>query len=467
MFKKITSVVFAVSVCAAVGCSKGSTSEQAPQADPVTQAQSAAQSSEQGSAQSTTAAVGNVSRNQTSSTATTTTTGIATNGAPTQTQVPVLSGSPVGTYNGYILRADKTVVPVSLMLQVKLNSTSGTSQLQANLRLGLFGGVTVGSTQVTYDFTDGLLTVDFPTNQGSYVEITGYIQGDQLVNGVISGTTSGQQNLALSKKNPNYYSNASTAIFNVAFSSNTGGELTLVPQIEAVASGQTSDLPLIPSLDASFRASGLSFSPVSADKTYYDPLTARMDLVYTANGGRIHFENVALKSEDNPTPAKFTGYAIQGAAPIANLVATYKSSTIRAQGYTGNVQYFAGKFLAPAGQSYPTEARLEYNGSDGTNPTSVILPKFPMMTLKVFICRQDGGEFGGFDFQTISIDAISGLALFQTTDKKTNFQAQFTSGLVQLKGNVTTPRGQSSPTGELSKLQFKNIPKSKWGMCGK
>lgn len=397
-----------------------------------------------------------------------------------------------GTFQGYSEVSPDNVVPVSLSLDVKRNPVSGedTPTLQASLRVGLFGGITISSDNVSFDSGNGRLAISFRRNFSASLEFIGTVRNNRIENAVILGPNSGSIPTYLEQNSTNdtitKLANKSEAVLisrNSDDESETGSPTTLLnvtPIIGETRTSELSDLPNLPALDVSLRFDRLSQAPQTSRNVIYDPLRGTMEITFGQNAV-LKFKKVFLHKE------MLNGVETFGMAPIEGEY-VLRSQTIRkitfesldvgtsmgAKNNSMSASLPPNLFLGTiTGNSdlfkYHAIARIDYTGKEGRNTSDKFFTTYPELKLRLGLCI-GSRVFSQTEFTLISLDYLNKTATFiRSASNKMGsagdgasdiLELRYSDGWRNLDGNitVTNPEGKNpiSPVVELREAKGKS-----------
>lgn len=322
-----------------------------------------------------------------------------------------------GFYLGYVVVSDEQIVPLELDLSTVRNPVAGEDDpgLTATLRIGLFGGVRISSRAVSFDYGSGRISIGFDRGNGagtvspgsnavsggrvtagSALELRGTLRDGVIDSAEIDGPNTGKIPVELSKTGPYLFSDQPDYSYRVSFGT-TSAQLDIKRLVSPRAAPGTSDLPVLPPLEASIRFSGSAIVPQTASDVVYDPLTGLLELQLRPDA-RVRVDRVFLTSTVTRTglhgwmpPSKYEGQVIQGAAVVGD--ASF-SDNFPGVGLTNPdplqqmpPRYFLGTYRGNQSPvEFPAIASLEYLNTQGTNSAEYPFPSFPKFRFKVLVC---------------------------------------------------------------------------------
>lgn len=322
-----------------------------------------------------------------------------------------------GSYLGFVAVDDDRIVPLELDLSTVRNPVEGDDDpaLTATLRIGLFGGVRISSRSVSYDWGSGKISASFDRGaaggtvnsglspamgtagmRGSPLELRGVLRDGTIESAEIDGPNSGRTAIELSRTGPYLFSDQPSYTYRVSFGT-TPAQLDIKPLVSPRAAPGTSDLPVLPPLEASIRFSGSAIVPQTATDVIYEPLTGLLELQLRADA-RIRVENIFLTRSATQTglhgwmpPTNYEGQVIQGAAVIgdASFSSNFPGLSLTNPGNLSLLppRYFTGTYRGSQSPvEFPAIASLEYLNTQGTNSAEYPFPAFPKFRFKVLVC---------------------------------------------------------------------------------
>ena len=385
-----------------------------------------------------------------------------------------------GSYSGYVQIADDAIVPLSLDLTASRNPQGGSDNpaLIGSMRIGMFGGVTIPSASASYDSGNGKVAVTFKrsgaTNafggsgagSGSAaasatagdLELRATLSNGALANAVLDGPNLGPHTVQLTTGGANLFSEQDSYVYDaeVADELSNGAitpnaQLNIKRETTPRVAPQTSDLPVLPPLNASLRFVNLGIVPQNIQDFQYDPLTGVVQL-YFSNTSKIEIDNVFL------TPDATKATSLTDWHPAAELdggvfVGATKYGAVRLGGGFPGLgldeatkisdlppKYFTGTYKGTnsATISFPAIASLEYDNTKGNNSPEYPFPTFPMMTLKVLICSGTQPlKQGSFDLT--ALDQVKGNARFTDNGGASpSVEVQYLNNWQSFNGRFTT-----------------------------
>jgi hypothetical protein len=323
-----------------------------------------------------------------------------------------------GSYLGYALADGDRITPLELNLSAARNPAEGDDNpaLTATLRIGLFGGVRISSRLVSYDWGSGKITASFDRasgnmvagmasgggtssnggSRGSPLELRGILRDGKIESGEIDGPNSGRTPVELSKTGPYLFSDERSYTYQVTFGT-TPAQLDINPLVSPRAAPGTSDLPILPPLEASIRFSGSAIVPQTASDVVYEPIAGFLELQLRADA-KIRVDDVFLTRAATQTglhgwtpPTQYAGQVIQGAAIVgdARFSPNFPGLGIAQPNNLRQLppRYYSGTYRgSQSAVEFPAIASLEYLNTQGTNSAEYPFPAFPKFRFKVLVC---------------------------------------------------------------------------------
>jgi len=364
-----------------------------------------------------------------------------------------------GAYNGFALADNNKGVPASVMIAVKQNPKDGVDSptLDLTLRLGFFGGVTIAAESTSYDWGNGQVAASFKRTAGSPLELRGHLKDGQLTDVVVDGPNNNPSKLVVQKSGTsNFNESREYALALNESNSNKGSALLYLKRGEQdVAAPASSDLPILPPLEASLQFAGMSFSPQVVKKVQYDPLQGAMEL-RLRDASKIVFNNIFLQQDVEKKILlqqdrwEIHGDLVVGSKATRNVVASSDAGLVEASKNASSLppKYFKGRFIGPGpGANYKAIGFLDFLGTQGTNSEDYPFANFPQMRLRVVYCVQDVSFQK--EYSLIAVNHLDNLAQFRDPSPGTNSDVlevmysnnwQHLSG-TQAEGNVGSGAG--------------------------
>jgi hypothetical protein len=322
-----------------------------------------------------------------------------------------------GSYLGYAMAGGERITPLQLDLSAARNPVEGDDNpaLTATLRIGLFGGVRISSRSVSYDWGSGQITASFDRggagaaavpaggvaagnggSRGSPLELRGILRDGKIESAEIDGPNSGRTPVELSKTGPYLFSDERSYTYQVTFGT-TPAQLDIKPLVSPRTAPGTSDLPVLPPLEASIRFSGSAIVPQTASDVIYEPIAGFLELQLRADA-KIRVDDVFLTRAATQTglhgwtpPTQYAGQVIQGAAVVgdARFSANFPGLGIVPPNSLRQLppRYYTGTYRgSQSAVEFPAIASLEYLNTQGTNSAEYPFPAFPKFRFKVLVC---------------------------------------------------------------------------------
>ncbi len=328
-----------------------------------------------------------------------------------------------GSYRG-ALETEFGFVPVYFKNVVLRNPANGAElpELQTSLTLGFFGGVTLVTSDTSFDFGAKRFVARFSGDRDLELKATltkhsadatlysddlqwswqassdpidtqNEIPADAVFHFFISGLREGNQN-------------------------EQDAALTLVRRLDQTKAPTGARLPEFPGLDAAIRFLGTAIVANSARQVLYDPLSATIELTYES-GARLLLSEVAAPDletlqRDRWFPrSRLNGTLLVGAANVANFTAISGQLQLTAPGVRLPPSRFEGAYGSVANRpTYDVQATLTYLDDVGTSDDVLAFRQFPKMRLVARLCR--GGDLlAKRTWELTSVDHLRGSLQFQ------------------------------------------------------
>jgi len=321
-----------------------------------------------------------------------------------------------GEFSGY-LKKEQGIVPLSVTISALRTPTNDVQdpRLRVVVRLGLFGGATISTTNTSFDSGNGLVVANFgdgkaggsaeknkafafATNGSSgSLEFRGYVGNDTIKDAVLDGANQGTNTLVLERKSDNslnLLSDANEFTYGIIDSDQkVSGVLTIERSNAKRIPSANSDLPEFPSLDATVVFSGFGVVPQDAKDVKYDPIDSSLEISFSGNS-KVVFKNVLIPKTMN---LKEEGSKlISGMSGVVDLAGgEYASIKVkRADGLSVTVDkaevphdFYIGSYKGDGSPlSFNAIAFLEYLGEASLNDIEFPFPKLPTYRLKLTVC---------------------------------------------------------------------------------
>lgn len=327
--------------------------------------------------------------------------------------------------------------------------------IEAELRIGLFGGVSFRTTQTSYDFGSKKLVARFADKAGTAEADDRSIEWHSLVNdGVISQakilTSIGEFDLSENTEFGDAFATSTDKTYSFALrtsenDSQFSAKLTLENLAEDEAAPQGYTVPRIPKLRSSIRFSGTGIVPQNADRTLYDPLRSRIEIFYPGNA-RLMIDQLTVSapglslSEDLATRSLsgslFRGAEKQSSITLTSLETPSLTNVVNLdlppEKYVGTYQ------TSRDGFTWEAAVKLEYVGDIGINNENLTFRLFPQMKLTLFRCMSGGQWLSRKYYSLKSIDYIRSKARFTLINAASSGEydliLSFTAGWTTLNG---------------------------------
>lgn len=384
--------------------------------------------------------------------------------APVPAVQPPPSGDPSALqYTGVLLRSESTAVPASLVIFPKRNPTGGSEEptLQATLRLGFFGGVTIASEPAFFDWGNGRISAAFKRPSGTPLEIKTLLQPDELSDATLVGPNLGTSVLRLSRNGTSYFDNIKENTFRARLTTarpapggvaNAEGLMAINRKTEDLPAPANIDLPILPALEASLRLDGIAQTPQVAQRMTYDPLRGALDL-QISGASTVEFREVFLtlkqgSTNEWETAQSFEGRVLMGAAQQGFL--TLERAALTPEDFNKLQQLpprgFVGTYVG--GMPLNAVAYVEYAGTTGTNSAEYPFPAFPNLRMTINLCLGKK-PFHQIVLTMTTFDVLSGKTLFKASaaQKNGDLDLQVSKGWETLEGVFRNTDGSGGSTG--------------------
>ncbi len=358
-----------------------------------------------------------------------------------------------GFFRGAVDTGTQNFTPAELIVRTKLQpSASNDTQphLEAVMRLGFFGGVTLSTDNVSYEWTTHRLQATFTKSAGAAVELHAVVDSNGLKDVQLVGPNSGTHNFKIqyaSRTAPANLDTNQTSFekpLGFALSSRVdGGVLSGVLKKDGSSTlwirrlpqdsqaPQSSDLAILPHLEASVVFPGLAKSPEQSSDVVYDPLTGKLEASFAPNT-KLVFEHLAVEEAGIPdltspstsllAPTKvLTGFLSKNSRQYAVVNVQWVGGDLAGTGSANGSddlppQSFLGLY-SPAKNAalLPVVATLEYLGGETNNSGDKPFSNFPKMRLKISACAANK-SFVQTSLDLDSLDHLSQQATFKPQD---------------------------------------------------
>jgi hypothetical protein len=362
-----------------------------------------------------------------------------------------------GDYYGYVQRDEHHIVPVRLFISVQSHPVNGkdSPELQANLTIGLFGGVQIASSAASFDWGEGRLAFTFARGAGSRVgvassdkkddksggpkalEIRAYVQDGKLHDAVLDAPRQGVFPLVISQGGPHLFTSQTKFDFSwltPAAAEAQGTKSTEPPALginpDAIFTlnltdvGQPSpgnlDLPYVPGIVGTIRFSPLGKAPETAKGVIYDPIGGTFDAFF-GQVGLVHFNDVFLKSEavsakslppSSPllSPSTLRGTIALGSVNLASVLMSQIDEDKALDIHPTPARRYRGIY-AGNGIEYRAEVYVDYLGTQKVNTSEFPFPEFPAIRLEMVLCVGEEPQRRRV-LNLVSVDHLNGIASF-------------------------------------------------------
>ena len=330
-------------------------------------------------------------------------------------------GYAAGVYAGYVLDSKTEITPLSIEVHVTKNPNGNveTPILSVGLRIGLFGGVTVASTSAFFDWGANELVATFARHGASSghgtlpggapggFELKGTLKDGKISQATLIGPHLGKRDLVLEKDGASRFDTETKWNYEVVWDTSEGkpnlkGLLKVKNKSTTQEAPATSDLPYLPSLEASLVFEPFASTPENATTVLYDPTNATLDLQFT-DFSWVRTTGVSLALDSNAQIAP-QGRLNLGGVSLRNLL--LKPIANPPQLAMLPPVYYLGTFQgSPSSIAYKAVAYLNYLGTAGVNKLDVPFPSFPVMRMELDICNSDEV----FDQKVLRLDVLDHL----------------------------------------------------------
>ena len=351
-----------------------------------------------------------------------------------------------GNYVGYMEgpAPKKGRVPVNVIVTVRKNPTDNKEQpiLEGTLRIGFFGGVTIGSSSGFYDFGKKSLVLSFgkaqagassptstaptpgggtPSSSPSTLEFRATVDNGNLVDPVFIGANTGTHSLVLSKTGASLFFGKAQDDYLLYFSDSKGtmptqysGILNLKQINAPQMAPSTADLPLFPGMNASVTFETMGVRPQVARLVLYDPIQGTLDMNFT-DSSWVMMKDFFIVPDGitAKNPSEFAGQVVLG-GDKKNIV---RATSVEHAPDVGRLPppTFVGTYSIGPDVIYKSVAYLDYGGSSGTNSSELPFLKFPSLKLQLLICTDDDTQ-GSSTLFLDSLDYLKKVAVFRRPD---------------------------------------------------
>ncbi len=322
-----------------------------------------------------------------------------------------------GVYEGFASNHSQNLIPTRVTIKMLQNpgDDGDEPQLQVSLTIGLFGGVTLTATTTSFDWKTGELNASFPKKtmtgdsqaSGSGIELQAIVKSDlHISDAVIKGSNSGDFQMSLKKSTGTvaepdviyryYFTTANdTDAFLTAPKAEGLGVMSVKRLESTVTTSPTSDLPVLPGLETSFRFFGLADAPEIAKSVEYDPLKGVFEANLVSGASVIFTKVFASRNADEDDifaidpPRTWRGQVYFGSDPrmpfTLENVTTYGDLTpadmLPPKSFVGSYQGSNG------GLVWNLIAHIDYLGGSGGNVVGeTAFTTFPNLRMRMVTC---------------------------------------------------------------------------------
>lgn len=310
-----------------------------------------------------------------------------------------------GSYKGFVDLGDDHIVPAALDLTATRNPSDGGDQpaITGALRIGMFGGVTVSSESASFDSGNGKIALTFKRESGTPLEFRGTLADGKFTDAVLGGPNLGDHLVTLAADGKDLFSSQDQYIYEVEVADDLtdkfqpNAQLDLKRLSKPRTAPATSDLPLLPPLDASLRFINFGVAPQTVKDVQYDPLTGIVELFFT-DAAKIEMTGIYLPTAvaqlglaDWHPEALTDGVVVVGATNYgeARIGSGFPGLGLTSRTKVSELppQYFKGTYRgANNGLVLQSIASIEYTNSQGKNTSEYPFPAFPNLRLRVMVC---------------------------------------------------------------------------------
>jgi hypothetical protein len=364
-----------------------------------------------------------------------------------------------GFYVGGIESTPNSFTPAKLIVRTKMapNATDDAQpRLEALLQIGFFGGVVLSTDNVSYEWSTRHLQASFAKGSGAAVELRAEVSKKGLNDVRLIGPNSGPHPLALTKTkesaNGDFGAAATSLEQPVGFSLTTNRTNDALATVlgkngtahlwirrlpQDLPAPQSSDLAILPNLEASMVFSGLGKTSQVSQSATYDPLTGKLEIAFPP-ATKLVFDRIAVDAGQvtglpqlplTAPQSAISGFLTKDSRLYGNIIAINTAGSPLAEPSTTSGEnngqlpprFFVGAYSpSQNAKLLPVVASLEYLGSTTTNSPDKPFSNFPKMRLKLASCVA-GQNFTQTSFE---LDALDHLAQVATFKPQTNGAAQ-------------------------------------------
>ncbi|MDA9951596.1 hypothetical protein N9D31_03370 [Oligoflexaceae bacterium] len=367
-------------------------------------------------------------------------------------------------------------IPVSLSTYALRNPDGSQDQpvIQADLTVGLLGGVSFRSVQTNYDFGSKILTARFDDRQGVSGENRQLEWRSRIVDGVVDNiellTSVGRLKVeAYDGGGGGVERDYSFAIRGIEKS--FSAELTIenLRENEPAPPGYT--IPLIPKIRAALRFDGTSVLAHIADRAIYDPIRGSLELFYPGAASivihKLYLKQKNLNLTTDLKSRELQGEFYKGATKNLSLslssIDTSSKESLAKSLYVGS---FRNLNLDPV-TPWNLSMRLEYLGDIGVNDENLSFRRFPKMKMTIYRCLSTSEKWLARDFYELrSIDFFSNSARFNRLNTSQQGETDLVLKFDQLWQNISGYYSDGGPNSG-HKFEFKADAKGYQTTCKK
>lgn len=398
-----------------------------------------------------------------------------------------------GHFEGHIVSADKqSALPLSLEITTRRNPIGNDEmpQLQVAMKLGLFNGLSISTTETKFDYGTNTFSAKFPKNFGPGIEISGTIdQGQSITSLNVYGPQSGRFRAQIHRvQRPALFANDKEPDpFLVTLTTHDPGQtplqglLYLKRKEQDKQAPDTSDFAYLPDLDGGLKIQGAGTISQTIKSVLYDPLKGLLEMSFH-QGGQFRFTNLFLKRENSNTSTGVTinnfSYdfkdlkgvlinksKIEGVVSVVkmteeNAAKMQSQFNLRPEIFKGTLQ---GKkdFL-----KYTVLATLTSSDHEIQNTSETFFESFPEMSLKITLCL-NGRPYSETDYLLKQLDYMAKQLVFVSPNSSNRhvIKMKFSENWKQLQGRIEGDENSSLNSNETSKLELVEVTHRRQFSC--
>jgi hypothetical protein len=305
-----------------------------------------------------------------------------------------------GYFEGFIEVSSTRYVPFSVENRVVrgdlVKGTDSSAKVKSEIKLGLLGGVALGSTYSYFDHGNGEFVFNFNDGAiaGLNVELRGIV-GKESLEDVYLNVSSGAYKATLKKALNKSDSNSDNDNFEYTLTNDdqmkSFGSLFIEKLSGSVSAPRGYDFSLQPRLSASVIALTNGVTRNQIKSVNYNILGGEIEFLLE-NEGLMRFTNVFADNPNNLGVSKvLLGELVQSGNKLANIRAEMiLAGTNIPSNSNETVKYYKGYYHSSTGHTLNLIAKLIQNGEEVRSSTDSIFPDFPATRLDMYVCM--GGK---------------------------------------------------------------------------